>query len=289
MLDKVRRAISLILDYDIQDGLTHALTRGRDAALGFHMYRSLLSGERLKAYDEILAALAKGRNPVPMSQAHVTAGEMPDIVSCVLLDHPELYWVREDCRCTYSPADSHVISLHFAEEVSLLDLPKTDLRLDQETRRLLSTAASLKTDADRVKLIHDHLTRTVRYGPGPMDQTAYAGLVLKRGVCAAYSKAFLYCLQKLGISAACLKGRARGEDHMWNLVRLDDEFYAMDVTWDDPIGKPAGTSFYKYFNVTDSEMEKDHARSALSARLPRARGRKYGFDWFRVEEEDSSR
>lgn len=289
MLRKVAKAISAALEYDIEDAVRARVTRGRDVATGFHMYRSLLSETQQQAYDTVCAALAGGRSSVTVERGVLAERDVPTIVSCIRLDHPELYWLGERFQYTTSRPEGHVLSLSFDTIFSAFDRRETDTRLDRETRWILATAASLDSDPDRVKLVHDYLTHTVSYGMCPAHQTAYAALVLKRGLCAAYSRAFQYCLQKLGISVACLQGRARNEDHMWNLVRLDDDFYAVDVTWDDPVGKPKGTYVYKYFNVPDNIMERDHARGALSARLPRARGKKYSFDWFGTEGPDFSR
>ena len=44
-----------------------------------------------------------------------------------------------------------------------------------------------------------------------------------------------------------------------------------------PIGNPATTYYYDYFNVTDAYLSKDHTRDALSAKLPAAYGTQYSF------------
>ena len=63
-----------------------------------------------------------------------------------------------------------------------------------------------------------------------------------------------------------------GGFHAWNLVQLDGEYYAMDVTWDDPLGSPPERYKYDYFNLTDQAMSADHVRLEISASLPVAAG-----------------
>ena len=86
----------------------------------------------------------------------------------------------------------------------------------------------------------------------------------------------------MGIPCAVLIGDA-GEAHAWNLLYLDGDYYVMDVTWDDPIGNPANTYYYNYFNITDGEISKDHTRGGrgddlnISLNLPMANGTAYNF------------
>ena len=52
------------------------------------------------------------------------------------------------------------------------------------------------------------------------------------------------------------------EDHMWNYVKLDGEWYAVDVTWDDPVivggGKITDSIKYRYFLVGSKEFYANH-------------------------------
>lgn len=83
-------------------------------------------------------------------------------------------------------------------------------------------------------------------------------------------------MQKLEIPTAFVVGYA-GEAHAWNLIKLNGEYYNMDVTWDALIGNPATTYYYDYFNITDGEISRDHIRRELSIGLPAADGTKYSY------------
>ena len=50
-------------------------------------------------------------------------------------------------------------------------------------------------------------------------------------VCEGYSKAYTMLLAKAGIESYLVSGN----NHMWNLVKIDGEYYQTDVTWDDPV------------------------------------------------------
>ena len=68
--------------------------------------------------------------------------------------------------------------------------------------------------------------------------------------------------------------------HAWNKIKLDGEWYHVDVTWEDPImnGDPENGYGYGnlrngYINITDSKMAKDHR---WTAKEPACKATKYG-------------
>ncbi len=65
-------------------------------------------------------------------------------------------------------------------------------------------------------------------------------------VCEAYARAMKVLCDKAGIPCVLVDGYAyngsdgEGESHMWNYVQLDERWYAVDVTWNDPNWGEAG-------------------------------------------------
>lgn len=75
-------------------------------------------------------------------------------------------------------------------------------------------------------------------------------------------KAYMYVMNKLGIECGYVSGvgsnlYASGP-HAWNYLKLDGDYYMVDVTWDDPIGATAEYCGYDYFCITTEEILKDH-------------------------------
>ena len=102
-----------------------------------------------------------------------------------------------------------------------------------------------------------------------MDQSAYSALVNGQSVCAGYARAFQYIMQQLGIPTYYCTGYS-GENHAWNIVKLYNDYYNVDTTWDDT---EPGT--YNYFNKTDAEFNTTHIRRNLSINLPACTGTMY--------------
>ena len=106
----------------------------------------------------------------------------------------------------------------------------------------------MASDYEKVRAIYDYLCDTVIYDYerkhgtqlywGEREQkdilianTAYAALVEGNAVCEGYASAFYRLALEAGVDARVVSGFA-GEEHAWNIVKLDDLYYHLDATWD---------------------------------------------------------
>ena len=91
--------------------------------------------------------------------------------------------------------------------------------------------------------IHDYLIDNNEYDQTYKSigtYTIYGSLVKHSSVCEGYAKAFKYLLNAAGIQCELIQGTAtnssgKTESHAWNAVYLNDKWYFVDATWDDPI------------------------------------------------------
>ena len=119
------------------------------------------------------------------------------------------------------------------------------------------------SDYEKEKAIHDYLALHAKYGElsgesQEQSYKAYGVLVLGQGVCNAYAEAMYLLMNACDIECRMVVGTADSGDHAWNMVCLDNEWYQVDVTWDDPTPDQEGYVQYQYFNVTDEVMAKTH-------------------------------
>jgi len=118
--------------------------------------------------------------------------------------------------------------------------------------------------------IHNWLIQTVDYGEienSKAQYTIYGALAKNKAVCEGYARAFKYLVDGTGIPCVLVSGTAtnsRGEEqqHAWNYVQINENWYAIDVTWDDPIilngGELTTELKYKYFLKGSEEFKVDH-------------------------------
>lgn len=158
----------------------------------------------------------------------------------------------------------------------LLDGFTSKEQIDQCESRVIAVKNQIlnqiagKNDIEKMRYIHDYLVDTIEY-----DQTfgekniynIYGALVSKTCVCEGYAKASQYLLNEAGLENIIITGTAtnsdgKTENHAWNYVNIDEKWYAIDTTWDDPIivggGKLTNTIRYRYFLKGSSTMNKNH-------------------------------
>ena len=121
-----------------------------------------------------------------------------------------------------------------------------------------------------IKNIHDYLVETIDYDQTISRQNTYnlyGALVEKNCVCEGYAKAFKYLADALNIPAVIVSGTGTNsegntENHAWNYVQINEKWYAVDCTWDDPIliggAILTNSTKYKYFLKGSNEFDKSH-------------------------------
>ncbi len=100
-------------------------------------------------------------------------------------------------------------------------------------------------DVEKIKFLNDYLTKNNCYNQyvdtnylSPMAHKCLSALLSKTSyyapVCDGYSKAFKVLCDKIGIPCVLVDGVSDDTPHMWNYVNVNDTWYAVDVTWNDP-------------------------------------------------------
>lgn len=114
-------------------------------------------------------------------------------------------------------------------------------------------------DFEKIKAIHDYIILNSEYSLNTTNSafSPYTLVTEGKGVCSAYALLAYKMLSKCNIEAYIVEGETT-QAHAWNLVKLDNKFYHIDTTWDDPIEDRKGLVQYTYFLTSDAYMSKDH-------------------------------
>ncbi|WP_243521737.1 transglutaminase domain-containing protein [Bacillus pseudomycoides] len=119
----------------------------------------------------------------------------------------------------------------------------------------------LKTGMDeheKVKVIHDYVVKHVSYDTSYKAYTAYEALANRSAVCQGYTLLTYQLLKEAGIQSHIVTGKGNGQAHAWNLVKIENKWYHLDTTFDDPVPDKAGRVTYSYYNMSDEQLGKDH-------------------------------
>lgn len=138
-------------------------------------------------------------------------------------------------------------------------------QMKEETRTLLEQAESEiniqgMSDYEIVCAVNDYLCDTIVYPESEPyaeeTHTAYGAFKNGSAVCDGYARAAKLLLNDYGIECDFVVGECIPDGgHAWNLVRLDGEWYHMDVTWNDGGAEWDENARGEYLLVTDDFMK----------------------------------
>lgn len=198
------------------------------------------------------------------------------------LDHPEIFYldISKMLLMIYSRKTilktTYTVSIESEENGNYFS---DEFKTEEEVNQAVSKVEYIRDDLynqlegdtyNKIKDIHDCLVNGLEYEQTiskPNIRNIYGGLVTKEVVCEGYAKAFKYILDGLDIPNIIVVGNATNsngttESHAWSYVLMNDAWYAIDVTWDDPIivgnGKLPEMEKYRYFLRGSTTFNKNH-------------------------------
>jgi transglutaminase/protease-like cytokinesis protein 3 len=176
-------------------------------------------------------------------------------INALLLDHPEIFYLDVTKMYMFTESSTTIRGTTYKITIG----PDSDnsylaegfsskddiLSAEEEINNILYTIkSSLKGNINnQLKQIHNYLIDTIEYDSvtdSDMSHSIYGAFIKKYAVCDGYAKAFKFILDNINISCVEVCGIAQNsagvtQSHAWNDVLLNGKWYAVDVTWDDPI------------------------------------------------------
>ena len=216
------------------------------------------------AYDAVLAGFQAYTSSIATqtNEYKVNYDEIRTVVAAVKNDHPECYWAPNE----FSIWGNGIVAMYIIVKYNIAaDTDGTKAAaLEAAVQRYLVGIDDSMPEYTREKIIHDRMVAHITYDDTTENcSNIYGALVEGKALCEGYARAFQYLLCRAGIQGYFVEGIAGGVNHAWNLVVIDDEYYYVDITWDDPASENVVTEEtrivdYAYFNVTTEELERTH-------------------------------
>lgn len=187
-------------------------------------------------------------------------------------DNPEYYYISNQYVISikdFISAKRLTINLEYIIETND-EIAQADIKFQKAVDKFINeNITESMTDFEKEVAIHDALVKNINYYEyqdinkiPAKKHTAYSALVEKEAVCDGYSKAFKVLLDKVGIESVIVSGDIEGTPHAWNMVKLDNKYYHVDVTSDKIEDRSNKYVIHKYFNVTDEAISKTHTLDA---------------------------
>lgn len=222
--------------------------------------------DSLKKYEEILENIPPNKDRVYR------------LFDYVLKDYPDLFWVRPKIGIVTHMID-HIPSRYdlefcYTDNRDSHMIQAKQLKINQKVEAIINHLGNCSTEYDKAKGVYNYLIANTVYDEHKDDQSMYSVLVEGRGVCSGYAKSFQYLMNRMGVQATLVTGDLRGQKgsitqlgglpfiittgHAWNLVKVDNDWYHVDVTSGDAVSSKGDVS-YEFFLLSPDEIKKTHS------------------------------
>lgn len=250
-------------------------------------YESLSAKEK-ECYRQIAKKVKEASNVFTFYG--ITKNTISKAFNAFLYDNPLAFWFSGAGKYNWTESNGIVKDITFVAEfekgINAHNLRDTVSRFNRTVNSVVQKAKEKRTVYEQVLFVHNYIVDTTEYVQNaPQCHSAYGCLVNHRAVCSGYAKAFMIIMRKLGYDC----GYATGSDvdknsihssHAWNYIKLGNDFYFIDVTWDDPTVEGAVTRFdnksMDYFCITTDELLLTHKLSK-DHYVPYCGGTKYDY------------
>lgn len=201
----------------------------------------------------------------------------------VLADHPEIFWVGTSAQAEQVAYSGKVVGYEISTTVEKENRDRLREKLEEAADSCISQISPQASEYEKIRFVYEYLINTTDYdSTSPNSQNIQSALIGHNSVCAGYAKAFQYILHRMGMFCTYITGKTNdGGDHGWNLVRIGDQYYHVDVTWGDPVFTNADAPDnsllnYNYLCCTDAEIYQTHTPS-VSVPLPECSDDSYNY------------
>ena len=133
-------------------------------------------------------------------------------------------------------------------------------KVEKAVGEIQSQVSGYMSSQEKALVVHDYFASQYQYdyhnlqaGTLPEDSFRSGGLFLSRtGVCQAYAYGYKYIMNLLNIE--CYVTSSSEMNHAWNIIKIGNDYYHVDCTWDDPVYDRIGRVKHEYFLVSDNAM-----------------------------------
>lgn len=218
-----------------------------------YVYNTLSEDEK-SIYDQILAGVFNYENTVVLDKEYDTA-IVEATYKNVYYQEPEIFWFMAS-GSNFESCGEKTDTVNLAYRYDKEQTAALQKSIDEGIAKIEATFPENATDADKVIAIHDYLALNAEFTKEHQNAKDVSGpLVAGYSQCEGYAKAFAYACNKFGIENVRITGnKYTGASHAWNKVKIDGEWYNVDVTWDDPEGTSGIYVRHNYLFIDDAAI-----------------------------------
>jgi len=242
-------------------------------------YKLLLNKKEKKIYETIIENLINFEDEfkIDVSELNISSGitgayKILDIVSAILMDHPELIHVA---TCSVSQTKVNDKVTIYPEYIMSKEEYTKNIKEIEEVIEKVKKETNNLDEYNKVKYVYDYIGKSNHYGNTSdyKAQSAYSAFNKDLSpVCAGYAKASQILFNNIGVNSLLIYGSAEyalflGRGHAWNIVEIESKYYLYDVTMSSG---NSDNKFYRGFLIDGEKHSPSYKKS-----YPYLNGKKY--------------
>jgi len=167
---------------------------------------------------------------IDLTGCGVTPAEIGDLFIFVIKNDPYLFFVDTKLSYYYK-SDGSYFQIAPRYNVIPEEAGKMIKYCRAEVQKIAARADRRMSEVEKALFIYDILCAEYRYDSSYINDDMYKFLSTKTGTCQGYTWAYMAVLRELGME--CSYVASDSINHIWNMVKIDGEWYHCDATWDD--------------------------------------------------------
>lgn len=187
---------------------------------------------------------------INLYEYRIAASDLKAIVQDMRFSEPSVFHLENSYQ--YSRIGDYVYDYIPKYKMNQTDYAQACEFVEKEVEKILndSNAQCVEDDYLQALLLNDYITTHYEYDKTYTNYDMYSMLKDKKGVCQAYTLLYDELLTRCGIEVAY----AQSDDmnHIWNLVKIGQYYYHVDVTWNDPTTNRYWRAEHSNFLVSDA-------------------------------------
>lgn len=227
-------------------------------------FYSLLSLKEKQLFELLFDGIIQRKTKFSFNMSGVN---VDNIIDALFYDCPELFNIRS-WAMTYTDCE-----IWFSDPNPFLYSPIEETKIKSKLDDIFLSFPLGQDDFMKELSVHNYLVRACKFDRDYSSRAAgskeecenhsmIGPLIRGLGVCSGISRAAQYLLMRLEVPVIYCTGRISGasesEGHAWLIVKIQNQYYHLDISHDVCLSENMTVPRYSYFNVTDSDISQDH-------------------------------
>lgn len=198
--------------------------------IAFPFSASAVTDDYDSAYEVIVQGIYNFEEKISIEEYNITIEVFETLYNDIVANEPLLFNTQS---CKYGYYNNQILYVRPTYTMTQDEYDVALAFVEDEINLIFADMPEGLDDYEKALYLHDYIALNYCYDLTYEIRTLYGFLKEKTGVCASYTLLYDELLTRLGIENYAVQSESL--NHVWNQIKINDNWYHVDITWDDPI------------------------------------------------------